>query len=222
MSNKIKNRLQIVKVRVQNLIVVSGLVAIMVACGGNETSLNDEIVGSVDLPIDYTLNLYCPDAGIGDEQCILDDPENPFARSIINDDTKWELETDSPSVKSSFYLWATAQAKSPRGENQYYTALALHKMYTIGGSELARTQATRGYRSLLDNYFGSVTFYNIPTPEGDMFLPQKLRELVCQHLYDPTEADLIQLFDSEDRALEALGEWGYYCNTETYSVDSNY
>jgi len=132
------------------------LLGLLAACGGGEGGYE---VDQVELPVDYTLNLYCENAGIADSTCILDDPENPYARSLVNDETKFQLYDDSPSAKSDFYLWATALARNPIGENQYYTALSLHDLYTQGGSEVARNQAKRAYRSLLDNYFDSVTFF---------------------------------------------------------------
>jgi hypothetical protein len=132
------------------------LLGLLAACGGSEGGYE---VDQVELPVDYTLNLYCEDAGIADSRCILDDPENPYARSLVNDENKFELYDESPSAKSDFYLWATALARAPTGENQYYTALSLHDLYTQGGSEVARNQAKRAYRSLLDNYFDSLTFF---------------------------------------------------------------
>ena len=140
---------------IRNLGMAAILAFLMTACGGGD----GVEVNEVKLPLDYTLNLYCPNAGIADNTCILDDPENPYARSLVNDVTKWELYEDSPSAKSDFYLWATALARNPIGENQYYTALSLHDLYTQGGSEVARDQAKRAYRSLLDNYFNSLTFF---------------------------------------------------------------
>jgi hypothetical protein len=132
------------------------LLGLLAACGGSEGGYE---VDQVELPVDYTLNLYCEDAGIADSRCILDDPENPYARSLVNNETKFELYDNSPSAKSDFYLWATALARAPIGENQYYTALSLHDLYTQGGSEVARDQAKRAYRSLLDNYYDSLTFF---------------------------------------------------------------
>ena len=140
---------------ISNLCMAS-LLVLLTACGGGEGGYE---VNEVKLPVEYTLNLYCEDAGIANSRCILDDPENPYARSLVNDETKFQLYDDSPSAKSDFYLWATALARAPVGENQYYTALSLHDLYTQGGSEVARDQAKRAYRSLLDNYFDSVTFF---------------------------------------------------------------
>ena len=188
------------------------LVLGLTGCGG-EGADSGEVSNTVDLPLDYALNLYCPEMGIADEKCILNDPDNAYARSIINDVTKWDLAGNSPSAKSDFYLWGTAQAKSPRGENQYYTAVALHKLFTQGSSELAREQAKKAYRSVLDNYFGSVTFYTFNTPTGELVIPQSLRNLVGDNLYNPGGNNLSQLYDSQARVLEAFGEWGYFYDT---------
>lgn len=133
------------------------LLSALTGCGGGS---GGQVVNTIELPQSTYLNLYCPSVGIADEECILFDPENPYARAAITDATKWDLADASPSAKSDFYLWATALAKNPTGENQYYTALSLHKLFTQGGSELAREQAKKAYRSLLDNYFDSVTYYD--------------------------------------------------------------
>lgn len=131
------------------------LLSALTGCGGG----GGQVVNTIELPQSSYLDLYCPNVGIAAEECILFDPENPFARAAITDDTKWDLADALSSPKAAFYLWATALAKNPTGENQYYTALSLHKLYTQGGSELAREQAKKAYQSLLDNYFTSLTYY---------------------------------------------------------------
>lgn len=198
------------------------VLAVLVAGCPSEGGEGGDEVNERPLPLDSALNLYCPDVGIAGETCILDDPENPYARSVVNDTTKFELAADSPSAKSDFYLWGTAQARSPRGENQYFTALALHTLFTEGGSENAREQAKRAYRSVLDNYFGSVTFFSFSTPDGDLTLPQDLKQLVGENLYDPGSANLAQLYQNSDRALEALGEWGYVLDVDTGVVSRTF
>lgn len=148
---------------VRNLLMVSVLTLFLTACGGG----NGVAVNGVILPVDYLLNLFCADMGIADSKCVLDDPENPYARSLVNDSNKFELYEQSPSAKASFYLWATALARNPTGENQYYTALSLHDLFTQGGSEVARDQAKLAYRSMLDNYYDSVTFF-VGSPTLDL------------------------------------------------------
>ncbi|NND54448.1 MAG: hypothetical protein HKN56_05690, partial [Gammaproteobacteria bacterium] len=139
-------------------------------CGGPESDEGVNVT-VVELPTDTILNLACVDVGINAETCILDDPENPFRfvatpEFNVNDEdalTKFELFANLPGdetgAKAAFYLWATAQARFPSGENQYYTALSLHRLWDAEGDPIVRDQALRAYRSVLENYFGSVTFF---------------------------------------------------------------
>ncbi len=193
--------------QIWKLFILSLLIVLMSGCGEVD-SKDGTKVNEITLPSDMKLTLYCPDAGIADEPCILDDPDNPYARTPVNDDTKFDLSIAAPSAKARFYLWATAQAMSPRGENQFYTAQALQEMYGESGSELARTQSLRAYRSVLDNYFYSVTFFEATWIGGDeIFYPFPVRKLVGQNMHNP--ATLTSLFDNSAQALEIFGKWGY-------------
>ncbi len=203
------------------MIALSSLVFLMTACG--EVDKNDgTVISGIELPEDSVLTLYCPDAGIGGEPCILDDPENPYAITPVNDDTKWDLNAAAPSAKARFYLWATAQAMSPTGENQYHVANSLHGMYGESGSELAKDQAIKAYRSVLDNYFNSVTFFEATWVGGDdIFFPFPVRKLVGENMHNP--ATLTPLFDDPANALEVFGEWGYtYDNVFTLDFTRNF
>lgn len=220
MKNILNTHSQVLKSKAYGVVVGAALLVTLSGCGGGADS--GQVVNTVDLPTDYALNLYCPNVGIADETCILDDPANPYARAAVNDETKWDLTDASPSAKSDFYLWGTAQAKGPRGENQYYTAVALHKLYTQGGSELAKEQAKKAYRSVLDNYFGSVTFFKFTTATGDLVIPQSLRNLVGDNMYNPSAANLSQLYENQARALEAFGEWGYFYDTDTGVITKSF
>ena len=176
---------------------------------GEVDSGDGQVTNSIDLPVDSVLKLFCPDAGIASEPCILDDPENPYATIPISDANKFELNTDAPSAKARFYLWATAQAVSPRGENQYFVATALHELFTESGSDLAKDQALRAYRSVLDNYFNAVTFFEADfLPPPDIFFPFPVRKLVGQNMVAPA-ATLDPLFAQPVEALALFGEWGY-------------
>jgi len=195
---------------------------ILSACG--EVNNNDgTVVNAVELPTDSALTLYCEDAGIAAEPCILDDPENPYAITPVNDDTKFTLNDAAPSAKARYYLWATAQAMSPRGENQFYVAVALHEMFSESGSELARTQALRAYRSVLDNYFNSVTFFKATWVGGnDIFYPYPVRKLVAQNMLSPS-APLAPLFNDPVEALAQFGQWGYtYDDTDSKDFTPNF
>ena len=154
------------KARAWSLVPAVVLVLSFAGCKGGGGG-GGKSADSVALPVDYVLNLFCPNEGINTNTCVLDDPENPYARSLVNDDTKFDLYNTSPSAKSDFYLWATALALMTSGENQYYTALSLHDLFTQGGSEVAREQAKKAYRSLLDNFYDSLTFF-VGSPQLDL------------------------------------------------------
>jgi len=166
-------------------------------------------------------SLYCPDEGVGEENCVLFNPANPYADSSLNSPVpdaeppilyKWEFNGKPQSDVSKFYLWATAHAQSASGENQFYTADSLHKIYTNEGSEQAQEQAKRAYRSLLDNFFGSVTF----AANGvDEFL---LRDFVGGAIVRPGNG-LNQLFADQEAAEAALSDWGYVFDTDTGNME---
>ena len=209
------------------------LIMLLAACGEVEVGDGD-VINGIPLPLDSDLTLFCEDVGIAEETCILDDPENPYASISVNgelednDDNepnrirKFVLTEDAPSAKARFYLWATAQAQSPRGENQYYTALSLHEVFTESGSVLIREQAKKAYRSVLDNYFNEVTFFLIELPEGDVFFPELLRKLVGENMYEPGLMNLTPLYASQLLTLEAFGQWGYYYDVDTGFITRSY
>lgn len=165
----------------------------------------------IELATDFALTLSCENVGIYPEECVLFDPENPYLDVYIDEENKWDLHNASPSAKSNYYLWATALARTPNGENQYYTASALHALFTEGGSSNAKKQAIRAYRSVLDNFYDDVTYFLI----GGNQVPFLLRDLTGMRLHGPAADNLASLFDTPDEALDAMEEWGY-----TYDVDS--
>lgn len=169
-------------------------------------TVDEDIVtdGKIVLPSDTLLNLYCADVGIAADTCVLEDPENPYRETATREfdpnnpeaDTKFELANALPAgptgAKARFYLWATAQARFPRGENQYYTALALHELFTAAGDPIIRDQALKAYRSVWDNYFGSVTVFAccgefFPFPRDDPEFAFPLNELVLESLVRAAE-----------------------------------
>jgi hypothetical protein len=205
------------KSRALVLIAVTFLVA---GCG--KDSDDGTVTNSVQLPTDDTipLNLHCADIGLKGETCILDDPNNPYARASVTELNKFDLDADAPSATAKFYLWGTALARGAGapGENQFYTALYLHRMWAASNSELTRLQAIRAYRSFLDNYFNSLTFFEIPVGSGNLF-PQDLTKFTGQMLFDPT--DLTNTFTSSrlfsadanvnnNLAAQEVGTWGYF------------
>lgn len=195
--------------------VAAALMAVSLAgCGGDTASDNGQIVNTVELPTDAFTYLYCPEVGVGEESCVLYDPVNPYARADISDTTKWDLATDAPSSKSRFYLWATALVRNAQGENQFYTADSLHNIFNEEGSVLARDQAKKGYRAVLDNFYGSVTFTGPETAQVENLL----RNWTADRLVNPSNAGLPQLYATQSEALQALDEWGYLYDANTATI----
>jgi hypothetical protein len=202
------------------------LVFLVTGCGEVDDD-DGELRNEVALPTDDTIpfDLYCVDIGIFDNTCVLDDPANPYARSIVTEDTKFDLDADAPSATAKFYLWATALARSAgnAGENQFYVALYLHNMWASSNSELTRLQALRAYQSYLDNYFDTILFFQIPVG-SDNDVPQDVNTFVGEMLFDPT--DLTNTFTSSrlfnpDPAVNrfeasiTVGQWGYVYDQTT-------
>ena len=200
------------------LLVLSGL---LILSGCEERDSADGIViNEIILPTDVVLNLFCEDVGIFDETCVLDDPENPYALvatlefDINNDDpnqpSKFDLLANIPAgpsgAKARFYLWATALARQGSGENQWYTANALYELFDANSNpaskdEIVRAQALKAYRSVLDNFFGSVTFFGS--------VPASLNEQTAYRIFDPDRFGLRRLPPDNLSAIEQFAEWGY-------------
>jgi hypothetical protein len=221
MTAKINRKAYIKGVIDWRLLVAGMLILVLSGCGEVDDD-DGTVVNTVALPTDDTipLDLYCEDIGIFTETCILDDPANPYATSPLSVDLKFELDADAPSFTAKFYLWGTALAKGigAPGENQFYVALNLHRMWASSNSELTRLQALRAYRSYLDNYFNSTTFFEIPVDSGN-FVPQSLNIFTGEMLFDP--ADISNTFtstrlfnpDPNVNRFEAeieVGIWGYF------------
>ncbi len=200
-------------------------------CNSESDSGDGTVINSIVLPTDVVLNFYCADVGVYPETCVLDDPENPFASTTIiefdvNDPeatNKFELFNSLPpgpsGAKARFYFWATALARRPSGENQFYTALALHELFdansnAISTDELVREQALKAYRSLLDNFFGSVTVFECcpgASPDGEpVAFSVPLNELTADALYRTERTGFRRLVDGDPiLVLELLLDWGY-------------
>jgi hypothetical protein len=202
---KSSNRRQSLKTGVSLLIAVLGS-AVITACSDIE---GGEVVDETSLPLDSNITLYCEDAGIFPDPCILDDPNNPYARANVSEQTKFELNDGAPSAKSRFYLWATVLARNPSGENQYYTALSLHEVYSETLSPVIQEQTKKAYRSVLDNFFESATFFVVPVTQGDVAFATPLKDSVGANLYQPTDASLVSLYTDPIFALEEMSQWGY-------------
>ena len=187
-----------------------GLVILLTTgCGSDGGTGAQVTIAPATLPTDLRLNLRCEDVGINQETCILEDDNNPYRNvatgefDLNNPDEpvgKLELLAAIPEgptgAKARFYLWATALANRASGENQYFTAVALHELWTWQvedgfGDPLIQQQALKAYRSLLDNFFGSATFLSTcdflnPSPPRPEFLyPVVLTDDAGANLVDP-------------------------------------
>jgi len=232
-----------------------GLVILLTTgCGSDGGTGAAVTIAPATLPTDLLLNLRCEDVGIYLETCILEDNNNPYRNvatgefDLNNPDEpvgKLELLAEIPEgptgAKARFYLWATALANRASGENQYFTAVALHELWTEQvkdgfGDPLIQQQALKAYRSVLDNFFSSVTFLstcdflNPSPPEPEFFYPDIVSDATGVNMVDPdpdpltvtdcdgvdfTVSGLLTLFpaprpvESEFAARQLLGEWGY-------------
>jgi len=206
---------------------------ILVAGGCSSPSDTDgEVINGIVLPTDVVLNLACENVGIYPENCVLGDPENPFITTTIvefdpnnpRQDDKFDLLDTLPEgpagAKARFYLWATALARRPSGENQWYTAKALHELFdansnVLSTDELVRAQALKAYRSVLDNFWDSATFFECelcpPDEFGDLIkFPAQLNEQVGDNLFRFDSTGFKALIEGGDiRVLELFGIWGY-------------
>jgi len=202
----------------KNLVIVLTVALVLFALTGCDRKTGD-LVGVSPLPTDYVLDLYSANEGIYPDQSVLDDPANPFAQANLNMENIWDLNDNAPSPKAKFYLWASILANIPIGEYQYFTAKALHELYTAGGSQNAKAQAKKAYRATLDHFFDSVTWWKADWMADETYYAVLLRNLVGESLYDPTEMNLLPLYNDPVQALADLSEWGYVYdfNTKTMS-----
>lgn len=180
---------------------------------------------AIVLPTDTLLNLACADVGIFDNTCVLEDPENPFATVAIIEfdennpggENKLQLSNQIPpgpdGAKARVYFWATALARRPSGENQFFMALAFHELWSLNSDPIIKEQALRAYRSVLDYFYGSVFFFaccaNVSNDGLPLILPATLNEATADILYrNPTGFRRLVPGD-ELNVIELLGQWGY-------------
>ena len=195
-------------------------------CGGGPGDNSGQAITSIPLPTDTLLNLACEDAGINMEQCILEDKENPYRFVQVREfdvnnadaETKFDLASELPAgrtgAKARFYLWATALARRQSGENQWYTARALHELFNYNEDPVIQDQALKAYRSVFDNFFGSATFFECCAnvdPNGDpvpFSLP--LNELTADDLYRTDATGFARLIPGDPLlTLSEISDWGY-------------
>ena len=216
----------------QSLVAILGAAAVLAGCATDERDENDGVlINAIALPTDVVLNFACEDVGVHPENCVLEDPENPFATTTILEfdvnnpgaENKFDLFNSIPpgptGAKARFYFWATALARRPSGENQFYAAQALHELFdansnVLSKDELVRAQALKAYRSVLDNFFGSVTVFTCcpgasPTGEPVAF-PVGLNVLTADSLFRTERTGLMRLVEGDPiLVLELLLDWGY-------------
>jgi hypothetical protein len=109
--------------------------ASLTACGSRDR----EPVQAIDLNA-VAFHVFSPDLGVHPSTSVLRDPNNPFTNVPIDElnngtpeapGDKWQIDLAAPAP-AAFYAWATALTGAPGGENQYYTATKLQKIYTDG------------------------------------------------------------------------------------------
>lgn len=196
------------------LIILVLAVLLVVGCDVKQ----GEKVSGIDIPLDYELTLYGENEGLYPDTNILDDPANPYRDAGIGMDNFWDVYDECPSAKAKFYLCATMLARIPTGEYQYFTALSLHEMYTEGGSLNAQEQAKRAYRSVLDHFYGSVTWWKADWLAEETYYAILLRDMTGNRLYDPSDLGLMSLYNDPAQARADLGEWGYYYDEENKTI----
>ena len=194
------------------VMLAGSMILLTAGCDAEDSGV---VRNEVPLPTDSTLNFACENEGIFPEDCVLENAENPYVTVNVTDDTKFQLNDDAPSAKARYYLWATALARQPSGENQYFTALSLHEVYGESASPTTREQALKAYRSVLDNFFFSATFFVIPVSQGDVAFAAALKDIVGENLFDPAAVSLVPLFSDPIFALEAISSWGYIYDPDT-------
>ena len=166
--------------------VVCSMLLLISGCG--KDSGDGEVINVIELPAagDLELNLYCVDFGLFIETCVLDDPDNPYAVvSLSNDPTvKFDQAPDiAVSPKGLVYYWATLQARFPGGENQLFTGRVLYQLSNLSCSKLIQDQALRAYRSVMDNYLPSVTFFSTADfATFEVFYPFPARIVAAQEM----------------------------------------
>ena len=208
------------------MLLLAGLAALAATGCEERTAADGTPFETVILPTDTLVNLACENVGIADELCILEDPENPFARVAIiefdinNPDAtnKFDLYNSIPvgptGAKARYYFWATALARRYSGENQYYTALALHELWDLNRDPIIQEQALKAYRSVLDNFFGSVTVFTCCpglSPDGEPVpFPVGLNELTADALYRTGATGYLRLVPGDPLlVISLLLDWGY-------------
>jgi len=230
------------------ILALLGAGTLFVAGCASERDENDgQVFNTILLPTDVVLNLACENVGVYPETCVLDDPENPFVNVPISefdpfnpDDpfNKLELAASIPEgptgAKARFYLWATALARRASGENQYFTALALHELFDANSNavgdvgsedELVREQALKAYESTLFNFFGSVYVRTCRVVDGcnpPVNFSVTINEAVADNLYRTEATGWRRLVPGlPNQAIALLIDWGFIYEPCTVQADGS-
>jgi hypothetical protein len=111
---------------------------------------------------DGPLRFVSDDEGVHPDRSVLFDPENLFATGALDDETVWQIQSSGGAV-AGFYAWATALARGPSGERQYYAALDLKSVLELQLADEedldeVRDRAIRGFQAMLDYFPDAVTY----------------------------------------------------------------
>lgn len=137
---------------------VAGLVFLL----GCETIDKAEYFYEEDLSRLTRLSLTSGQSGIYPSEAVLAEPQNPFLRSPIGNETKWQIAISAPNP-ASFYCFATMLAREPTGEHQLYAAGFLKLVYENEEAleqhlPIIREMAIAGFQAVLDHFPDSVTY----------------------------------------------------------------
>lgn len=227
-------------------LLVAGILFVT-GCTSERDANDGQLINAILLPTDVVLNLACADVGVYPEDCVLEDPENPYVDVPISefnvnnpDDpfNKLVLAAAIPEgptgAKARFYFWATALTRRPSGENQYFTALALHELFDANSNaigdegsedELVREQALKAYESTLLNFFGSVYVRTCRVVDGcnpPVNFSVTINEAVADNLYRTDATGWRRLVPGlPNQAIALLIDWGFIYEPCTVQEDGS-
>ena len=127
------------------------LVSLLLNCDDMKADLSTKDLN----PIDLTTIGYDPiskEEGIYPDTSVLKNPKNPFVKTGITENNKWDIDAGVLSSGATYYLWATILALSPSGENQFYTAEAVRAL------EGNSSRAQLAYEMVLEHFYHDLTY----------------------------------------------------------------
>ena len=229
------------------LALLGAVILFVTGCTSERDANDGQVINAILLPTDVVLNLACENVGVHPEDCVLDDPENPYVNVPIS-----EFDVNNPNApfnkltlnaaipkgptgaKARFYLWATALANRPSGENQYFTALALHELFDANSNasgdvgsedELVREQALKAYESTLTNFFASVYVRTCRVVDGcnpPVNFSITINEAVADNLFRTEATGWRRLVPGlPNQAIALLIDWGFIYEPCTVQDDGS-